>query len=126
MTEEEAAALRATEMFKLAERRGSDPPALGLSHHSSAHVAPPAAPVHSTRSTRSQSDDMNVYTTSGPLHYEEEELIEHRHQQSTPPLPPPHSESSHKASQRDEVNDELLTHSEEEEGEENGEQHHEL
>jgi hypothetical protein len=124
MTEEEAAALRATEMFKLAERRDSEASLPSPPHPSRAtSVSSATETTHGpspTRSTRSQSDDMNVYTTSGPLHYEEEALIEHYQQQ---PLPPPQQQQ---ASYRGETSDVLLTHNEEGDDEGDGDQHHEL
>lgn len=124
MTEDEAAAIRATEMFKLAERRDSEPP---LPHPiTDRSQSSDAGKKHSshdstTRSSRSQSDDLCLYTNSGPLRYEEEELIHHLEkskQESLPPLPLPKISTGHD----DDAAHELLTHSEEEEED----HHHEL
>jgi hypothetical protein len=145
MTEDEAAAVRATEMFKLAEEKESEQQhiedrtrssdsALHSAVHSSGHSTLPT-----TRSARSQSDDMTLYTNSGPLRYEEEELILHyEQQQEDSPLnhqhdtPASHSNPTNKSNKKkekqknedlpkelDEVS-ELLTHSEDDG------QHHEL
>lgn len=136
MTEEEAAAIRATEMFKLAQRRDSEPPLphppslQGHSRSSDPGQYHSTDHNHDTRTSRSQSDDINLYTNSGPLNYEEEELIHHREKQHHAPPQPPSSSSNLLPSQKsssnvDESMNELLTHNEEEEGLEQ-QHHHEL
>lgn len=128
VTEEEAAAIRATEMFKLAQEKESEPQPIvdsSRSSDSALHSALHSTPQNTTRSSRSQSDDMTSYTNSGPLRYEEEELLEHYEQQESanqiiPPSRKSNKENDSFVREGTEVS-ELLTHSEEED-----EHHHEV
>lgn len=78
LTEEEAAGIRASELFKFAERRNSDPMLPDslqfmkhFSHSSSTDAQSP------TRNNRSYSEDPDSFTRSTPLKYEEDTLLEH-------------------------------------------------
>jgi hypothetical protein len=138
MTEEEAAAIRATEMFKLAESESQPITDRSRSSDSALHSAVHSTPqtTAATRSARSQSDDMTLYTNSGPLRYEEEELLQHYEQQGDlspnqqQNTVPTHNNTRSPCDKNDSFSkegtevSELLTHGEEEDDDD--EHHHEL
>ena len=86
LTEEEIAGIRASEMFKYAERRNSDPALPDtlqfmkrFSHHSNSSSS--LFSNSPSRSNRSHSDDPSPYTHTSPLKYEEDTLLQHQNEQ---------------------------------------------
>lgn len=82
LTEEEAGGIRASEMFKLAERRNSEPPLADFQHISQGESSiPKQTPSTADKRNRSHSTEHLDPKHLTPLKYEEDELIEHYQQQ---------------------------------------------